>query len=593
MRTTRVSDLESVFSKEALFRTIRRMRSKSDIDDLITHPLKRIVLTEYGSDLGKLLAAEVNAGTYRAGRAYPCRVAKRAGGYRELVFPSLVDSIVARNAIDAVEPHITKDDDNRTFCGRSHANSNRRIGDYERWFQVWRDYTSSIARACEEKGYAYVFETDVTDFYPSVDRARARAALEKRTGASSDVSAFLFHCLESWLVRPSYEQSPGLPIEPNDISRLIAHNYLKTVDGHFPKKSDQEYLRFVDDTVVFVRDKDQAEMVKRKHYDALAQIGLTPNASKTNILPTGQYEKQRHVEVNRCIDDLRQVFCESKFSTQVKRWYKRKNVQNWSRITKRLYTLAREHNSQRMRRLAINDLQRSPDLVDYVLRYLSNQMITKVELSKLLNLWRDQSIDSERLIGITGFLCNACFAYGDASKDLSNFALSRIRRDDHRPGALYARALLLLILYKHGNRGQWEKVFQWGISQQLIDSQFQHYFLYVFMGTGNVDEQILNRMRSVSDSDLELTIRICQDAKFGSLKEPHKLLDSCISCRKNELVIDARYLPFLHIVLSNNNWREKNEEWIKKQLEPRGRRKPIRDPVVKEILDRTFQQIMH
>ena len=203
-------DLGDIFSEENLNRTIRRMRSYRDTDDLITHPLKKMVLTEYGSGLAGQLANEVVDGTFKPERAYLCTVKKRSGGFRDLVFPSLIDSIVARNAIDVIEPNITKDDNNRTFCGRSHANTNRKIGDYERWFQVWRDFTSSIGKACEDKGYAFVFETDVSDFFPSIDRVRARVELEKRTGAPSSLTAFLFHCLETWLVHRDYEKRPWI-----------------------------------------------------------------------------------------------------------------------------------------------------------------------------------------------------------------------------------------------------------------------------------------------------------------------------------------------------------------------------------------------
>ena len=546
------------------------------------------------TSLGELLAAQVTAGTYQSGSAYSCRVEKRSGGYRDLVFPSLVDSIVARNAIDAVEPYITADDDNRAFCGRSHANSKRDIGDYERWFEVWRDFTASIAQACEEKGYTYVFETDVADFFPSIDRVRARSVLEQRTGASPSLAAFLFHCLESWLVRTSYEVGSGLPIEPHDISRLVAHNFLKGVDRKFPRASGQEYLRFVDDTVVFVESRTEAEAVQRKHLEALMQIGLTPNTSKTNILPTSQYEKQRHVEVNRRIDDLGESYSEVEFASVVKNWYRRRTTPNWSRITKRLYTLARKNQSQRMRRLAIKDLERTPDLTDHVLRYLSDQVVTKSELSRLLDLWKDSSIHSEKLIGITRFLCNARFApTADASKVLSNFSVARICREDDRPGAMYARALLLLVLYKHGERRQWERVYKWGIAEQLTDSQLRHYFLYVFYGTGDLDERGLNSMRSVSDSDLELTLRICQDAKWGSLSERSRLLKLCVSYRKDRAVIDARHLPFLTLVLSNRVWRKENETWIKMRLGVEGKRMPVRDPLIQAFLTRILQSITH
>ena len=581
-----------MFEESAISRTIKRIRSARDTDDLVTHPLKRVILRAYGQDLAGYLAAEVLAGSYTPGSAYPCTVAKRAGGYRDLVFPSLVDSIVARHAIDVLEPQITKDDNDRAFCGRSHANANRDIGDYERWFQVWRDYTSSIARACEEKGYAYVFETDVASFFPSVDRERARSALESRTGAPSGIIDLLFHCLEAWLVRRSYLKGPGLPIDTHDISRLVAHNFLKTVDAQFPDAPDRQYLRFVDDTAIFVRDKRSANRVKGKHYAALTQIGLGPNAAKTAIIPIEQYEKHRHVQINRDIDVLRQRFSERDFSTLVTRWYRRrKTAVNWSRVAKRLYTLARNRDSPRMRRLAISDLQRSPDINDHVLRYLSSKRITRTELSKLLNLWKDPEVDSEQLIGLSRFLCDAEFSSSDSSGVLASFATARICRSDNRPGASYARALLVLTLFKHGIRRQRELVFRWGMSTRITDSQIRHYFLYIFTATGDLDEDSLNKMRPIRDSDVELTFRVCNDAKAGSLKEHTALLKACVSSRGRTKVIEARYLPFVENVLSNDQWRNENENWIKQQLYPGGNRSRISDPVVVQFLGRILQSI--
>ena len=584
--------LDKVFKESAISRTIKRIRSARDTDDLVFHPLKRVILRAYGQDLAGYLAAEVVAGSYTPGRAYPCTVAKRAGGYRDLVFPSLVDSIVARHTIDVLEPQITKDDKNRAFCGRSHANANRDIGDYERWFQVWRDYTSSIARACEEKGYAYVFETDVASFFPSVDRERARSALESRTGAPSGIIDLLFHFLEAWLVRRFYVKGLGLPIDPHDISRLVAHNFLKTVDAQFPDAPDQQYLRFVDDTAIFVRDKRSANRVRGRHYGALTQIGLGPNSAKTAIIPIDQYEKHRHVQINRDVDTLSKCFSERDFSAVVSRWYRRrKTAVNWSRVAKRLYTLARSRDSPRLRRLAFSDLERSPDITDHVLRYLSIKKITRTELSKLLNLWKDPEVDSERLISLSRFLCDAEFSSSDSSGVLASFATARICRSDSRAGAPYARALLFLVLFKHGDRRQRDRVFKWGMSTRIADSQIRHYFLYIFVATGDLDEVSLNKMRPIRDSDVELTFRICNDAKSGSLNEHTVLLNACISTRGRTKFIEARYLPFIENVLSNAHWRNDNENWIKQQIHAQGNRSRISDQVVVRFLDRILQFI--
>lgn len=85
-----------------------------------------------------------------------------------------MDVIVGRHVIDALEPYITSDDEGKVFCGRSHANAARQRGDYENWFQVWSDYSAAIGDALEAGGFTYVFDTDITDFFPSVTRDRAK-----------------------------------------------------------------------------------------------------------------------------------------------------------------------------------------------------------------------------------------------------------------------------------------------------------------------------------------------------------------------------------------------------------------------------------
>ena len=581
-----------LFSEEQIAKTIAKMRSERDSENLVTHPLQRVVLREYGAHLAKLASRDVRAGTFAPERAYPCTVSKRSGGFRELVFPTLIDSIVGRHIIDELEPLINRDDDGRAFCGRAHANTRRAPGDYERWFQVWRDFTSSIARAAVDRGFAYVFETDIADFFPSIDRQRVRSALEKRTGAHTSVSGLLFQCLESWLVRYEYNTGPGIPIEPNDISRLLAHNYLKEVDSLFPPSEGREYLRFADDTVIFVKTQSDANAVKLAHYSALKQLGLSPNSGKTRILTTEEYEEPRHVDENRIVGDLQDDFDDEDFSRLVARWYQRReSAENWSRVTKRLYTTARAQKSRRLRSLVFDDLLEFPDLSDHVLNYLRDFSITEREVVKLLNIWQQKNLHAEQLIGISRLLCDARFSFSGASKALADFAVYRIRKNDTRPGAPYARALLLLVLNKHGNRIQRSKVLQWGKREQLIDSQIRHSYLYVFSANRELDNDAMNTMRPLSDSDLDLTLRICHDARTGSLKERSRILNCCSRNNGTETIVEARYLPLLDVILSCESWRNENEAWIRNLLEPTAKGRPINDRVIKRFLKRKLEAI--
>src|SRR5262249_42334909 len=245
-----------------------------------THPVHAPVLMAYGEELAAVLSELVPNWRWTPERAYLCLALKRSHGYRELAFPGLVDSIVGRCIIDALEPFITNDDGQRTFCGRSHASSNKALGDYERWFSMWRDYSAKLSEEAERLGFTYVYDTDVSDFFPSIDRQRAREFLAHRTRAHPSMVSLLFACLEAWLPRFEYSVMTGLPIENNDVSRLVAHSYLKHIDSQF-QGDECVYLRYVDDTVIFAGSESDARELKQRHHLALRSIGLNPNAAKS------------------------------------------------------------------------------------------------------------------------------------------------------------------------------------------------------------------------------------------------------------------------------------------------------------------------
>src|SRR5258705_5332006 len=232
--------LARIFSKEQLRRAFRRI-VKRDKDDLVTHPLKKPLLIAFEEELCDQLADAVPHGRWSPTGAYLCLTLKRSGAFRELVFPTLIDGLVGRCLVGALEPSITGSVDGKTFSGRSHFSNVREPGDYDDWFAVWRDFTAAADVAADRNGFAYVYDTDVNDFFPSIDRTKAMAMLAQRTGAHPSLLALLRYCLEAWLPRFQYSPMTGIPVECNDVSRLVAHNYLKSVDGLFKANKDCIY----------------------------------------------------------------------------------------------------------------------------------------------------------------------------------------------------------------------------------------------------------------------------------------------------------------------------------------------------------------
>src|SRR5437870_2888233 len=78
--------LRSIFLRDRLVHLIRRMRNHCERDrDAVVHPLKALILTEYGEQLADQLSRIVPIGAWHPSPAYLCFTHKRSGGYRELV----------------------------------------------------------------------------------------------------------------------------------------------------------------------------------------------------------------------------------------------------------------------------------------------------------------------------------------------------------------------------------------------------------------------------------------------------------------------------------------------------------------------------
>lgn len=538
------------------------MRSSGDNENEVYHPLRKIILLEYEQALADSLAASIPAGAWTPSSSYIVLIAKRSGTYREMAFPCLVDSIVGRRIIDALESDITHDDNNRVFFGRAHSNADRARGDYGNWFEIWQDFSSSIAHALESGGFTYVFDTDITQFFPSVDRERAKQALAQRTQAHQTLLELLFYCIEAWAPRVRYCAVPGLPIEPNDVSRLIAHNYIKSVDEHFVNDPAVHYLRWVDDTVVFVSNEAAAHEVKRKHHLALREIGLSPNASKTAILSAEAYAQSRHPEFNKRIKDVKFDESEDGLRALVDEWYAkdREQTPSWDKVAARLYGTSRDLKSAAIGAHAFEDIERHERLQHAIFRYLMDTELNEEEMLRLINFYGKSTTSIESRMEIARFLCDVRLSF-DGSKFL-NRIIGEIMVDDIRLGSGFARSLLLLFLNKHGGKEHRERITKHFTLDRLQDNQLRLHFLYIFHCRGELDESLVRAARHLDTPDIALLMRLCQDVKEGKLSHFAKCLAVCVPKKDGVRSIRAQYLPFLHALLHAQGKELENRAWL-------------------------------
>jgi len=100
--------LAVIFAPDHIKKLISRMLAWEEQENDIPHPLRRLILKEYRDELATSLSVSVSSGNWSPSPAYAMLAPKGRGGFREMSFPCLVDAIVSRLIIDALEPHITK-----------------------------------------------------------------------------------------------------------------------------------------------------------------------------------------------------------------------------------------------------------------------------------------------------------------------------------------------------------------------------------------------------------------------------------------------------------------------------------------------------
>jgi hypothetical protein len=157
--------------------------------------------------------------------------------------------------------------------------------------------------------------------------------------------------------------------------------------------------------------------------------------------------------------------------------------------------------------------------IDYLLRLETADAYR----DQVLVLWNRHEENAERLIHVARFACDASFS-PKMSKKVANSAVGRILADDDRPGAGYARGLLLLALNKLGKREHREKISEWASVETLKDEQLRLHFLYVFACRGELEEKLRLALVPLVSSDIDLLLRLCSQAQQGKVKRVKKLI---------------------------------------------------------------------
>ena len=142
-----------------------------------------------------------------------------------------------------------------------------------------------INRAIAE-GFCHVIESDIDDFFPSVDLSKLRQLLEFYLSEKDSAVKKLFHILikNGYVLDGAYRERQNGLAQGNPLSPLLANLYLDSFDEEI-KTYDARLVRYADDFVILTRSREDAEKLLGRSESFLVVLGLKLKKIKPRSSP--------------------------------------------------------------------------------------------------------------------------------------------------------------------------------------------------------------------------------------------------------------------------------------------------------------------
>lgn len=147
---------------------------------------------------------------------------------------------------------------------------------------VSREFAANLISDALKNGYEYIIESDIEDFFPSVDLQKLSTILERYIPQGDEkYRQLLFSCLYSpyFLKGEIHQRKKGLA-QGSPLSPMLANIFLDDFDEKI-KSWDVRLIRFADDFIILTKTKEQAENMLSQAEFFLNDFGLKLKKEKT------------------------------------------------------------------------------------------------------------------------------------------------------------------------------------------------------------------------------------------------------------------------------------------------------------------------
>lgn len=222
-------------------------------------------------DLYKKIFADFVNETYENDSVTVFNIKKSDGGLREIHKPSVKDLFAHKVLVKIIEKPLDNSFEEESIGYRKGYGRHKAV--------------EEINKAIAE-GYNYVIESDIEDFFPSVEHSLLIDILKKHIPkADYKIVNLIEKCIKTKVPQGNSIKisekglSLGSPLSP-----ILANLYLDYFD-ELMKLDEIKLIRYADDFVILLKDKKRAEEVLLNTKQALLLLNLHLNEEKTAIKP--------------------------------------------------------------------------------------------------------------------------------------------------------------------------------------------------------------------------------------------------------------------------------------------------------------------
>lgn len=213
------------------------------------------------------LAAQLLTGRYQPPPLTGVVERERDGDLRALAIPPFFDRVAQRAVAQVLTPGLEPLMYHGSFGYRPRRS---------------RHHARRMIEEAYQAGYRWVYESDIDDFFDSVDWGRLHNRLAALYGDDPLVAL-----IGRWMAAPvRYEnqliqRSAGLP-QGSPLSPLMANLLLDDFDSDL-EHAGFRLVRFADDFVILAKDRAEAEAAAPATVQSLDELGLAVNPAKTGV----------------------------------------------------------------------------------------------------------------------------------------------------------------------------------------------------------------------------------------------------------------------------------------------------------------------